>query len=226
LINNKNKLKTIQTGTALLFEEPQVEANSRNWRDESNKMLSTLVSTFRNQRLVIFFTVPYLEFIDKQSRILFHAEFKALGFDKNTGITTIKPRFIEYNKKKDDFYRKMLIIKYAVEGKTYYGSQKLNKWHLNRPSDELTTAYETFKKQYTEALNKKMLGDMIKEEKREEYKDKYQELMRVKELYEKYGENYIKILQNMPQLAPFTLEKYIKFIKKSKKEELLENASI
>src|SRR3989304_4584960 len=44
LIRNKELEKNIQIGTPLLFEEPQTEANSRDWQSESNKMLSTLLS--------------------------------------------------------------------------------------------------------------------------------------------------------------------------------------
>ena len=46
------------------------------------------------KRLIVFFATPYLEMIDKQSRILFHGEFKVLGYDKNTKVANIKPRFL------------------------------------------------------------------------------------------------------------------------------------
>jgi hypothetical protein len=48
--------------------------------------------------------------IDKQSRMLFHGDFKVEGFDRSTKLTTLKPRFIEYVKEMDKFYRKRLIV--------------------------------------------------------------------------------------------------------------------
>ncbi|GAI81262.1 unnamed protein product, partial [marine sediment metagenome] len=88
LITSKDLEKKVSFGSVILFDEPQVEGNARNWQSEMNKALSQLISTFRNQRLIILFATPYLEFIDKQSRILFHGEFKVLGYDRNTQITS------------------------------------------------------------------------------------------------------------------------------------------
>lgn len=217
LITNKDVDKKIQFGTALLFDEPQVEANARNFQSEMNQALSQLISTFRNQRLVVFFATPYLEMIDKQSRMLFHGEFKVLGFDKNTGITRIKPRFLEYNKKIDDFYRKRLIIQYKTNDKIAMNITKLNFWEVERASTETINIYEGKKKSFTDNLNKRLLNQIELNEKQQEGKNKNEELIKVRELYNQFGEDYIKIMEQMPHLSPFTVEKYIFFIKKSLK---------
>jgi hypothetical protein len=220
LITEKNLEQKIKYGTFILFDEPQVESNARNWQSEMNQALSQLISTFRNQRLVVFFATPYLEFIDKQSRILFHGEFKVLGFDKNTQITKIKPRFLEYNKKTNDFYRKRLIIQHAIKDKPVMNIKKLGFWHIGKPSESTIEVYEKKKKEFTDALNKKLLNQIELSEKQSEGKNKSEEIFKIKELYEKYGENYILILEKMPHLNPFTIEKYIQFIKKSKKSKM------
>lgn len=217
LITNKEVDKKIQFGSVLVFDEPQVEGNARDWQSDMNKALGQLISTFRNQRLVVLFATPYLEMIDKQSRILFHGEFKVLGFDRNTGITKIKPRFLEYNKAKNDFYRKRLLIQYAVKGKRKLEGTLLNTWEVEKASKEALAIYEGKKKKFTDDLNKKLLESIQMEERQKESVNKNEELLKVKELYDKYGEDYLKMTEAMPHLNPFTLERYVQFIKRSHK---------
>lgn len=217
LITSDDLDKKIQFGSVLLFDEPQVEANSRNWQSDINQAFGQLISTFRNQRLVIFFAFPYLEMIDKQSRILFHGEFKVEGFDKNTKISNVKPRFLEYNKNRGDFYRKRLIIQFKEKGKEVMNVTKLHNWHLPLASKHIIDTYEAKKKKFTDDLNKKLLANIELQEKKDSGKDKSDEFFKVTQLYNKFGENYVKILEEMPHLTPFVVEKYIQFIKRSKK---------
>jgi len=216
LITAEGADKKVTAGSVVVFDEPQVEGNARNWQSEMNQALGQLISTFRNQRLIVFFATPYLEMIDKQSRILFHGEFKVLGFDKNTKITKIKPRFLEYNKNKGDFYRKRLIVQYKTKDKEVMSVRKLGIWHLGLASEKTINSYEGKKKAFTDHLNKKLLNQIELSERQAEGKNKSDELFKVKNLYERYGENYIKILEEMPHLSPFTVEKYVLFVKKSK----------
>jgi len=216
LITEPEETRKIKFGSVIVFDEPQVEGNARNWQSEMNQALSQLISTFRNQRLVVFFAVPFIDMIDKQSRILFHGEFKIEGFDKNTKMTTIKPRFLEYNKLKGDFYRKRLLIQFKTDEKSVMNITKLNFWHLPIASPHIIEVYEAKKKTFTDNLNKKLLKKIELDEAIQEGHNKSDELFKVAELYDKYGDNYIEILKEMPHLSPFTLDKYIYFIKKSR----------
>ena len=222
LVTSKDLNKKIRFGSVIVFDEPQVENNARNWQSDMNQAFSQLISTFRNQRLVVFFATPYLEMIDKQSRLLFHSSIQVLGFDKNTGITKVKPRFLEYNKKINDFYKKRLIIQYKSNDKSAMNITRLNFWHVPRASDETIKIYEDKKMKFTHDLNIKLLNQIELAEKQAEGKNKSDELFKVKELFDKFGENYVKILEEMPHLNPFTIEKYIQFIKKSRKTQELE----
>lgn len=217
LVTSKDLDKKIQFGSVIVFDEPQIEANARSFQSEMNQAFAQLMSTFRNQRLVVLFATPYLEFLDKQSRLLFHMEIKVLGFDRNTGIAKLKPRFLEFNKKSNDFYRKRLIIQYKDKEKSAMNITKLNFWHIPKASKEVIDIYEGKKKKFTDDLNIKLLNQIELSEKQAEGKNKSDELFKVREFYNKFGENYIKILEQMPHLNPFTIEKYIQFIKKSNK---------
>lgn len=220
LIREKELNKNIQIGTPLLFEEPQDAANSRNWQSESNKMLSLLLSTFRNQRLVVFFSTPYMSMIDKQSRILFHGEFKVLGFDKNTGITSVKPRFLEYNGDYDKFYKKKLIIDYAIEGKLYRGHELVSKWAVPRASKELLDEYEAIKQKYSVDLIERLWQQAEKSAgttKKVRDTSRGDDLFKVLELYNKHGENFVLIQRELPHITPLSLDRMVRMAKKSLK---------
>lgn len=217
LITEPEETRKIRFGSVLVFDEPQIEANARNWQSEMNQALNQLISTFRNQRLVIFFALPYLEMFDKQSRILFHGEFKVEGYDINTKITTVKPRFLEYNKNQDSFYHKRLIVQHKERDKEVMVIDKLNYWYLGLASKPIIEVYEGKKKRFTDDLNKRLLAQIQNQRKKTDGSDKSADLFQVQALYDKYGEDYPKILTEMPQLTPYTLERFLFYIKKSRK---------
>ena len=219
LITSKDIDKKIRVGSIILFDEPQIETNSREWQSEANKAFNQLTSTFRNQRLIILFATPYLEFIDKQSRMLFHAEFEVQGYNINTKITTIKPRFLDWNKYRQQFMHKMLIVKYPMEGKNNLVRTKVNNWKLFVASKHITDVYERKKKEFTDKLNAKLLNNLLLKEKTIESKNKNEDFVKINELFNQYGEDYVKISSQMPHISPLTLEKYIQLIKRTLKRE-------
>lgn len=220
LIKDRGVTKEIENGSPIVFEEPQVSANSRNWHDESNKMLSTMLSIFRSERLVVFFTTPFLEDIDKQSRKLFHAKFEVLSFDVKEKQTLLKPRFIEYNPicpNPDGFYKRMLINQYAIEGKHKYGIEKVHTIKVNSPSKELTDIYESIKAKYNREHYLKMLRDTERAEKKAEKHDAKADFLRIKEIYIEDGDNYDRLLAEFPHITPITMERYLSIAKRSLK---------
>lgn len=216
LINNPNISEILPPGSFILFDEPQVSVNARAWQSEANQILSTLTSTFRNMRLVIFFATPYLEFIDKQSRILFHAEIEVQGFDKTTNYTLCKPRLLEWNGKKGEFYKKRLIIRYPEEHKKVYSWYYLQNWEVHRPSKEWISVYEDMKLKFTKRLNRELQQQY---EYTQSQANKGRDLVKLMDLWNEHGYNIRKFAQELPHLSPYALERLIAMIKKQKKEE-------
>lgn len=215
LIANREQDKVLRNGSPVMFDESQIDVNARNWQSEANQIMASLISTFRNQRLVVFFPTPKLEFLDKQTRLLFHAEFKILGFDKNTGKTSIMPRFLtDFNKRKDDFYRKRLRVYVKNKVKKGYGKGYVGKWKIDKPSQEWINVYEPMKKRFTDELNRNLYSKL---EKKEEKKKRggATDFFKVKEMVLEHGEDYDKILTQIPTISPSTLHKYILFLRKS-----------
>ena len=216
LINTPNIHEALPPGSVLLFDEPQVSVNARQWQSEANQILATLTSTFRNMRLIIFFATPYLEFLDKQSRILFHAEIEVLGFDKTTNYTSCKPRLLEWNGKKGEFYKKRLIVRYPDPKKNVYSWYYLQTWEVHRPSKEWIAAYEAMKLAFTTRLNKELQQQY---EYMQSQHNKGKDLVALIELFEVHGENYRIFAKELPHLTPYNLERLVAMIKKQKKAE-------
>lgn len=220
LINDREFSHDIQNGTPLVFEEPQMEANSRTWQQEANRMLASLLSIFREQRLIVFFSCPFIEFIDFQSRVLFHGKFEVQSFDKKTRITKVKPRFIEYSPicpNPDGFYKRRIINLFAIEGKNYYGNEKVGYISVEAPSQPMIDAYETIKKANSQRWYKQML-EKVNEAERKKVKTNPKELYNhVLKLYDEFGENFGAYLNVLPDITPPTLEKYLVYVRKSRK---------
>ena len=220
LIHNKDLHKKIKFGSTIMIDELQVEANSRTWQSESNLLLNRLTSTFRNQRLTVFFCTPYIEMIDKQSRILFHAEFRMLGFNKNTGKTKIKPRFLEWSSAKDDFYRHRLEVSHPIDGKKRNASYLLDIWEIDKPSDQWIDVYEAKKKAFSDKLNAELYNLLNKSSDSDDSKKKTnpkKDFEVATEIYKQHGEDYAKLNEALPHLSPLTIGKYVTFLKKSYK---------
>lgn len=216
LINRKDLKDVLPPGSIIMFDEPQVSVNAREWRSEANQILSTLTSTFRNMRLIVFFATPYLEFIDKQSRILFHAEIQVLGFDKTRNITTCKPRFLEWSGRKGDFYKKRLIIKYPSEDKTALNWYYLQLWEVSKPSKEWIDIYEAQKIAFTRKLNKELQQQY---EYTQAQVNKGRDLVKLMELWDKHGYKLNIFADELPHLSPYALERLIAMVRKQKQIE-------
>ena len=217
LITQPELERKVRIGSILVIEELQVEANARGWQSEHNQSLNRIVSTFRDKRLCVLFTTPVMSFIDKQSRLLFHGEFKVKGFDKNTKITTVMPRFLEPKNSPDEFYRKRLIVKYAVEEKEKLQRMLLSNWHVPKASDNILALYEAKKKKFNDDLNKSELKRLELHEQQVTGQNKSVDFLKVIELFRKYGEDYIKISAEMPHISPMALERMVKMIKRTYK---------
>lgn len=216
LINRPDLKEVLPPGSIILFDEPQVSANSRDWRSEANQILGTLTSTFRNMRLIVLFATPYLEMLDKQTRILFHAEIEVRGFDKTTNLTLCKPRFLEWNARKGDFYKKRLVVRYPVKGKSVLDWYYVQNWEVPKPSKYWRGVYEKLKIEFTKKLNKEL---------QQQYNymqaqtNKGRDLVKLFELWDKHGYDLKVFSEELTHLSPYALERLVAMVRKQKREE-------
>lgn len=158
---NKGHLKA---GSVIIWDEAGIDLSNRNWQSVTNKMLNSLLQTFRHKNFILLFTVPYHDFIDSSSKKLFHADFETQKLNKREAKVTIKPKLLQYNSNMGKWYRKYLKVK--IDNNII----KIRRWAVPKPSDELIKQYELKKSQFTKELNldiEKELRKLEPEEKKE-----------------------------------------------------------
>ena len=162
---NSGKLKK---GSVIVWDEAGVDLSNRSWQSATNKLLNFLLQTFRHKNIILLFTTPYSDFVDKLTRRLFHAEFKTISIDFDKNTTKIKPLLIQYNARYGKFYYKFLRIIHR-EG----GAVPISEWNVPSPSKELIKAYEGddgVKSIFTSQLNAEIESELMSIEGKKELK--------------------------------------------------------
>jgi len=150
---NEGELKA---GSVIIWDEAGIDLSNRNWQSVTNKMLNALLQTFRHRNFILFFTVPYHDFIDSSSKKLFHADFETQKINKGEQKVIIKPKLLQYNSNLSKWYRKYL--KVSLKGSIV----KIRRWKVPKPSDELIKEYEIKRKMFTKNLNKDIDKQLLK----------------------------------------------------------------
>lgn len=150
----------VMKGSVFDFEEVGVTQSSRNWQSVNNKVMNYFLQTCRHRNFILVMNSPYLDFVDSQTRRLFHAELKVIGIDYAKQETLVKPYCLQYNPRNKKTYYKYLRIKQ----KGTQGLVPVKLWRVPRPPQWLIDAYEKKKLEFTTQLNEQILEDLEKEE--------------------------------------------------------------
>lgn len=171
-------------GTCIMWDEFQLDASNRNWQSLTNKLLNSLLSTFRHKNFILIINAPYSDFIDSHTKKLLHSEWEVTGIDYASEMTILKPQVIQYNSRRKQFYYKYLRVR------TSKGVSPVTKWKVPKPSKDLVEAYEKKKTEFTSALNEDIERQLNKLDNRHEEKRKpLTEIQaRVLQLMSKYGD--------------------------------------
>ena len=154
----------------VIFDEAQTDVNRHEWQSKTNKFLNYVLSTFRHQNIIVFFTTPFEDYIDSNALKLFHAKFECKGWSKKTKKSTLRPKIFQYNPQRRKMYNHSLHII------TKTGVKKMITWKLCCPPKELTDPYEAEKFKFTNALNMKITLQLEAMEKEDEPKDERKRL--------------------------------------------------
>lgn len=153
-----NSGENFPAGTTFVWDEFQIDAGNRNWQSLTNKMLNSLLSTFRHKNFILLINSPYSDFIDSQSKKLLHAEWEVTGIDFATEKTNLKPMVIQYNSRRRQFYYKYLRVH------TARGVCPVKKWKIQKPTKQLIEEYEQKKTEFTTNLNKQIEAQLVQQE--------------------------------------------------------------
>ena len=140
----------VQQGSAILFEELGVAANTRDWYSQENKALSNLTQVFRTLNLIVIYTVPRLGLVDKHIAPLAHAHLRACGIDyaKNQNRAIIYDP-VTFNEKRNNW--SLRHPEYKRNGVTV----KLRLLRINKVSPKIWKPYEKKRAIYLSSLRKK-----------------------------------------------------------------------
>lgn len=178
-----NSGENFPAGTVFVWDEFQIEGSSRNWQSLTNKLLNSLLSTFRHRNFILLINSPYEDFIDSQSRKLLHANWEVTGINYEKEKTIIKPMIVQYNGRRKQFYYKYLRIR------TNKGISPVTKWSVPRPPKWITDTYELMKHQFTNNLNKSIERQLNKNE-----------LISNKEITKQLTDKQAEVLTSMKEL--------------------------
>ena len=145
---HKKKYKVV------IFDEAQTSTNRRDWQSKVNKFLNHLLSTYRHQNIITFFTSPYEDFLDSAALKLFHAKFECKGWSKKTMKSRMTPKIYQYNAQRSKMYEHTLYV--IKDG----GTSPLSNLNVDCPPKKVTKLYEVEKFKFTNALNLKITQEL------------------------------------------------------------------
>ena len=170
-LNRVTERKDLKKGDIIIFDEAGVGMSSREWYSVQNKLLGSVLQTFRNLNVGVIFTTPNLSFVDVQARKLFHNYFETAYIDYKKEIAYMKAYEIQHNSRYDKTYYKHPRIKDAsgrVVSVSYLG--------IPKPRKDLILEYEQMKSEYTEQLNSKALETLTMPKEKKSTKLDYKSL--------------------------------------------------
>lgn len=138
----------------IIFDEAQTDISNRQWQSLTNKLMNFLLSTFRHQNIILFFSSPYEDFLDSQSRKLLHCIFDIRGHSRKTNTTYVRPKLQQYNSKLQKYYEHSL---YVMRDKQ---TNKLQRWEVPKPPKHLIDPYEKAKTDFTDELNERIMKEL------------------------------------------------------------------
>jgi len=144
---NSGKLKK---GNVIIWDEAGVGLPAREWYSISNKAINYVFQTFRHLNLCVIFTTPSFEYIDKQTRILFHVviETVKIMFNKNQEIVKVKEN--KYNPTFGKPYKQYYWVKGVKKERT----------NIGKPTKQMIKEYEELKKEFSKVLREDVEKDV------------------------------------------------------------------
>lgn len=156
VFNARDFLKLINSGTVkkghiIIFDEAGVGMSNRDWYTIQNKVLGSVLQTFRHMNIGVIFTVPNMSFIDSQARKLFHHYFVTSHINYDTNMAILSVFGIKYNERIDKIY--------YIHPRVYINKilTILENVAIPKPSEEEIISYENMKNVYTKNLNREAL---------------------------------------------------------------------
>lgn len=178
---------TLKRGSVVVWDEAGVGIPAREWYSISNKAINYVLQTFRHLNLCVIFTTPSFDYVDKQTRLLFHVYIETVRIDYENKMVEVKVMENQFNPAMGKEYKKYFWI----------AGKKKERFHIGKPTKLMVKKYEKLKKVFSKQLRLDVEEDVkrarIKETKRKrtdtdmietgrkeglDFKDKYKIMFR------------------------------------------------
>lgn len=144
---NSGRLKR---GSVVVWDEAGVGIPSREWYSISNKAINYVLQTFRHLNLCVIFTTPSFDYIDKQTRLLFHVYMETLKVDRDKQRVIAKVMENQFNPAMGKEYRKY----FWCDGK------KMERFNIGKPTHQMVIDYEEMKRVFSRKLREDVAKDV------------------------------------------------------------------
>lgn len=140
----------LKRGNVIIWDEAGVGIPSREWYSISNKAINYVLQTFRHLNLCVIFTTPSFNYIDSQTRVLFHVYMECLkiNFEKKTVITKVMEN--QFNPAMGKEYRKYF----------WCDGEKKERINIGKPSKDMIDEYEVLKTEFSQRLRDEVQKDV------------------------------------------------------------------
>lgn len=147
-------------GSMIILEEASVEAAAEDFHEVSNKVLRTVLETWRQQNRGALLNLPTFSRLDKGAKIRMTALIQQQAKYEREGYSLATYKHLQTNSDTGKIYRHYP----EINGREH---QSLK---IAPPSEDLREAYEKRSDEYTAELNEELLEDLL-ESKREGQED-------------------------------------------------------
>lgn len=149
-------------GSLIILEEASVEAAAEDFHNKSNKVLRTVLETWRNQNRGALLNLPTFSRLDKGARIRMTALIQQEAKFEQRGFSMAKYKHLQTDSDSGRIYRHYPTI-----------NGKENRWlKIAPPSKDIREAYEKKATEYNEELNRELLEELLEEKRDDDEDDK------------------------------------------------------
>lgn len=141
-------------GSMIVLEEASVEAAAEDFHEVSNKVLRTVLETWRQQNRGALLNLPTFSRLDKGAKIRMTALIQQQAKYERRGYSVATYKHLQTNSDTGKIYRHYPQIN-GSEHRTL---------KIAPPSEELRQAYEERSAEYTKELNRDLLEDLLEAE--------------------------------------------------------------
>lgn len=163
----------IRKGEYFVLEEAGANFGNLEFQQKISRMFSYILQSFRNMNLILIFTVPVLNMINKNARQLVHAHFITDGIDYKNKIGKMRPYFHQLSQHTGKDYWKY--PRARMRGKV----RKIQHLKFSIPPEHLVEEYEKKKAKFVIGLGKEFVEEYKRIEEDKIVKDARKELTSV-----------------------------------------------